>query len=360
MEQMCFSLKWRKWINGCLNSAFGSVLVNGSPTKEFKFKKGLRQGESLSPFLFILTIEALHITLQEAKQKYIFEGIKVGSNLIDVSHFQFADDALILGKWSIENAKNLFHLLRCFHMSSGLKVNFNKSKFFSVGVNDVQTHNFASILCCQPSTLPCTYLGLPLGSNMNKSCNWKPILDKFHKRLTSWRSRNISYGGRLTLLKSVLGALGTYFFSLFKAPKCVINNLEKLRRNFFWGGSLVCNKMAWIVWNEVCSPSIHGGLRIGSLHASNMAMLGLDMDSVRCLICDDAIETAQHLFIDCIVAKSLWSMVTSWWGFKDYPKDLDNLLSWADSLNLTNPIKVFFDTVIQTTVGLKKAWMMKW
>ncbi|GJW11071.1 hypothetical protein Tco_1576898 [Tanacetum coccineum] len=79
---------------------------------------------------------------------------------------------------------------------------------------------------------------------MNKTCNWKPIIDKFHKRLTSWKARTLSYGGRLTLLKSVLDALGTYFFSIFMAPKCVINYLEKLRR-----------------------------LGIGSLHAANLAML---------------------------------------------------------------------------------------
>ncbi|GKD03454.1 putative RNA-directed DNA polymerase, eukaryota, reverse transcriptase zinc-binding domain protein, partial [Tanacetum coccineum] len=232
MEQMGFSQKWRKWIFGCLDSAFGSVLVNGSPTKEFKIQKGVCQGDPLSPFLFSIAIEALHVTIQEAKQKYIFEGIQVGSNKIGISHLQFVDDALIMGK--------------CF----------------------------ASILRFQPSTLPCTYLGIPIGSNMNKSSNWKPVIDKFHKKLTSWKVRTLSYGGRLTLLKSVLGALGTYFFSLFKAPKCVINYLEKLRRNFVWGGYFDCNKMTWITWNKICSSSKNGGLGVGSLHASNLAMVG--------------------------------------------------------------------------------------
>ncbi|GKB10976.1 RNA-directed DNA polymerase, eukaryota, reverse transcriptase zinc-binding domain protein [Tanacetum coccineum] len=67
MEQMGFSFKWRGWICGCLNNAYGSILINGSPSKEFSFKKGLRQGDSLSPFLFIIAMEALHVTLQEAK-----------------------------------------------------------------------------------------------------------------------------------------------------------------------------------------------------------------------------------------------------------------------------------------------------
>ncbi|GKA49914.1 putative RNA-directed DNA polymerase, partial [Tanacetum coccineum] len=222
MEQMGFSLKWRKWIRGCLDSAYGSIIVNGSPTKEFKIHKGLRQG------------------------------LKVGSNNVDISHLQFADDALIFGDWSLENAKNLFRILRCFYMASGLKINFSKCKFFGVGVHYDETQSLASTLNLtlnlQPSSLPCTYLGLPIGANMNKGYNWKPIIEKFHKTLT--KAKTLSYGGRLTLIKSVLGALGTYFFSVFKAPKYVIDYLEKLRRNFFWGGSLDSNKLTWISWKK--------------------------------------------------------------------------------------------------------------
>ncbi|GJX60026.1 hypothetical protein Tco_0291416 [Tanacetum coccineum] len=125
-------------------------------------------------------------------------------------------------------------ILRCFHMSSGLKVNFSKSQFFGIGVSADDTNNFASFLNFQPSSLPCMYLGLPIGANMNRRMNWKPIIDKFHNRLSSWKAKTLSYGGRLTLIKSVLGALGTYYFSIFKAPKYVIDYMEKLRRNFFW------------------------------------------------------------------------------------------------------------------------------
>nr|GEV08879.1 RNA-directed DNA polymerase, eukaryota [Tanacetum cinerariifolium] len=218
---MGFSQKWRKWINGCLGSAYSSVLVNGSPTKEFKIEKGLRQGDPLSPFLFIIAMEALHVRLEDAKLKNIFEGVKVGSNDIDISHLQFAHDALIMGKWSIDNAKNLCRILRCFHLASGLK----------------------------------------------------PIIDKFHNRLTSGKAKSLSPGGRLTLLKSALGALGTYCFSIFQAPKCVLNYLEQLRRNFFWGGTMENNKIAWIAWKKVCSELKFGGLGIGSLNASNISML---------------------------------------------------------------------------------------
>ncbi|GKC66174.1 putative RNA-directed DNA polymerase, eukaryota, reverse transcriptase zinc-binding domain protein [Tanacetum coccineum] len=167
MNQMGFSSKWRMWIDGCLKSAYCSVPVNRSPTKEFKIQKGICQGDPLSPFLFIIAVEALSIALKEVKSKHIFEGVKVGSNKVDISHLQFADDALILGKWSIDNAKNLCRILRCFNLASGLKVNFSKSKLFGVGVSTSETNNLAYFLNCQPSKLPCSYLGLPIGANMN-------------------------------------------------------------------------------------------------------------------------------------------------------------------------------------------------
>nr|GEZ00024.1 reverse transcriptase domain, zinc finger, CCHC-type [Tanacetum cinerariifolium] len=161
MTQMGFSGKWRMWIRGCLKSAYGSVLVNGSPTREFKIEKGLRQGEALSPFLFIIAVEALHVSLQEAKSRNLFEGINVGSLEVDISHLQFA---LVIGKWSIENASNLCRILRCFNLASGLKVNVFKSKLFGVGVDSTETHNLGSILNVQPSTLPYSYPGLLIGA----------------------------------------------------------------------------------------------------------------------------------------------------------------------------------------------------
>ena len=146
MAQMGFSNKWRGRINACLNSAFASVLVNGSPTKEFKLEKGLRQGDPLSPLLFILAVEALNVAILEAKDKKLFCGVEVGKDKINVSHLQFADDAIILGNWSLDNVKNMSRILICFHLAFGLKVNFNKSKIFGTGISNYDLNSLASLI----------------------------------------------------------------------------------------------------------------------------------------------------------------------------------------------------------------------
>ncbi|GJY70863.1 putative RNA-directed DNA polymerase [Tanacetum coccineum] len=182
MEQMGFSRKWRTWISSCLKSAFASVLINGSPTKEFKVEKGLRQGDPLSPFLFIIAIEALNVALLNACNNNTFHGVKVGKDNIHVSHLQFADDALIMGEWSWLNAMNLSRILTCFNLASGLKINFHKSKLYGVGVTTLEVNSLASMIRCLPSNFPCTYLGLPIGGNMSRCANWGILVDKFNKR----------------------------------------------------------------------------------------------------------------------------------------------------------------------------------
>ncbi|GJS24096.1 hypothetical protein Tco_0452728 [Tanacetum coccineum] len=88
-----------------------------------------------------------------------------------------------------------------------------------------------------------------------------------------WKAKPLSFGGRLTLIKAVLGSLGVYYFSIFKAPKCILTKLECIRRKFFWGGSLDSNKIPWIAWDKVIAPFDKGGLNIGSLKVSNQGML---------------------------------------------------------------------------------------
>jgi len=105
-----------------------SVLVNGSPTDEFQLKRGLRQGDPLSPFLFLLAAEGFNILMKSMVDNHLFHGYKVGSDVSTVvSHLQFADDTLIIAEKSWANVRAMRAVLILFEAISGLKVNFNKS-----------------------------------------------------------------------------------------------------------------------------------------------------------------------------------------------------------------------------------------
>lgn len=163
------------------------MLINGSPTKEFVIGKGLRQGDPLAPFLFLIVAESLHILMEEAVKKRLFEGIKVGKNEVLISHLQYADDVVFFGKWSLGNLKNLLKILSCFQLLSGLKINVGKSKIFGLGVREEEVQAWARCVGCGWGVLPFTYLGLPVGASMRRLDHWKPAIEKVKKRLASWK-----------------------------------------------------------------------------------------------------------------------------------------------------------------------------
>ncbi|KAL9999607.1 putative RNA-directed DNA polymerase [Helianthus debilis subsp. tardiflorus] len=227
LSQMGFSPVWCDWIRGILMASRASVLVNGSPTFEFGCQKGIRQGDPLSPFLFIILMEAFSGMLKQACVLGAFHGIKLPNNGPLLSHLLYADDAMILGEWTSVNFINLKRILRIFYMCSGLKINLHKSVLYGVRVEDVEVNMQAVGMGCKPGAIPFSYLGIKVGANMNRVANWEPVVSKFKMRL-KWKTNSLSIAGRLTLIKSVLDSLPTYYFSLFKAPKKVINDLEGL------------------------------------------------------------------------------------------------------------------------------------
>ena len=171
MENMGFGAKWRKWITGCLRNSRASILVNGSPTFEFKIFKGLRQGDPLSPFLFIIAMEGLHVIMCKAVNAGMFKGASICQGNLNISHLFYADDAIFMGEWSQSNAYNLICMLRCFYLMFGLKINVQKSKLLGLCVSDDDILDMASVLGCGVSKLPLTYLGVHVGCNMGRCEN---------------------------------------------------------------------------------------------------------------------------------------------------------------------------------------------
>lgn len=184
---------------------------------------------------------------------------------------QYADDTIFVGKWEQSNGVNLICLLKCFEKASGLKINFKKSNLYGVGVLQSEVEDMARVLNCKPGKIPFIYLGLPVGGNMGRIDNWKPVVEKVRNKLTRWKAKVMSFGGRLTLVRSVLGSIPLYYFSLFRAPVSVSKTLERIRRNFFWGGrgDLENYKYGWVKWEDILKKYELGGLNIGSLRASN-------------------------------------------------------------------------------------------
>ncbi|GJW25880.1 putative RNA-directed DNA polymerase, eukaryota, reverse transcriptase zinc-binding domain protein [Tanacetum coccineum] len=271
-SQLGFGSQWRKWIRACLQSARTSILVNESPSSEFSIKCGLRQGEPLSPFLFIIVMEGLHIAINEAVQTNLIHGAFVGAAEFNVSYLFFADDVVIVTEWSNHDMDNLKRVLHVFYLASGLKINMHKYNVFSVGVFTEDGVAIARGTGCEAGSFPFKYLGVPIGSNMNRVDSWSHLVSKFNDKLSNWKANLLSIGGRFTLIKFVLSSVGIYHMFIFRLPETTIRTLERIRASFFWGGGENRKKMAWVKWDSVLASLDKGGLGVESLKAFNLAL----------------------------------------------------------------------------------------
>ena len=152
-------------------------------------------------------------------------------------------------------------------------MNRDKSEVIPVGRVDY-LENIVSVLGCRIGNLPSSYLGLPLGAPFKSPRVWDVVEERFRKRLSLWKRQYLSKGGRLTLIKSTLSSLPIYLMSLLVIPRKVCARLEKIQRDFLWGGGALEKKPHLVNWSAVCTNMRQGGLGIRSLVALNKALLG--------------------------------------------------------------------------------------
>ena len=275
LERMGFGSKWIRWMYWCISTASFSVMVNGSPTGFFRSSRGLRQGDPLSPYLFVIGMEVLSGLLKRAVEGNFISGYKVGDRdggELVISHLLYADDTIIFCEANSEQLMCLRWTLMWFEAFSGLKINLNKSVIIPLGrVDNVEL--LAAELGCGVGSLPTTYLGLPLGAPHRAVGIWDSMEERFRKRLSSWKRQYISKGGRLTLIRSSLSSLPIYFLSLFRIPKSVCSRLEKIQRDFLWGGGNLERKLHLVNWKTVCQEKSRGGLGVRGLSLMNQALL---------------------------------------------------------------------------------------
>ncbi|WMV11476.1 hypothetical protein MTR67_004861 [Solanum verrucosum] len=276
LGRMGFGNTWIKWMRFCMTTAKFSVLINGSPSGFFSSERGLRQGDPLSPFLFILAMGGLSDMLKFAQVNNKIRGFKVsqGDSLgVSISHLQYADDTLVFCDAESEQLKHLRAIFIMFEAISGLHINWGKS--FIYPVNEVpQISLLANILGGKIGELPTTYLGMPLGAKSKSLSIWNSVVEKCERKLVNWKSQYLSSGGRVTLINSVLDAMPTYMMSLFPMPGKIIQRLDTIRRNFLWqGNGEGVKKFHLVKWDAVISNKKEGGLGIKNLKAHNKSLL---------------------------------------------------------------------------------------
>ncbi|GJT88085.1 RNA-directed DNA polymerase, eukaryota [Tanacetum coccineum] len=329
-----FSQKWCNWIKGCLKTAMGSVLVNGSPTPEFQFHKGLKQGDPISPFLFILVMETLHLSFKRVINENLYKG---------------------------------------------LKINLQKSKLLGIGVNSNVVERAASTVGCSTFPSPFKYFGVKVGGNMSRIDSWDEVITKVSTRLSKRKIKTLSIGINLTqfIRKKVGNGVKSLFWekcwvgeiafkslvprlfaleeskSISVADKLNHPSLVHSFRRLPRGGAeedqlaMLCSRLDNVIlsnmddrwcWNlnasgsfsikstrsyidDLMLPNLNVPTRWVkvvpikvNIHAwkvcldklptrLNLSIRGIDIPSILCPICNSYVESSSHIFFSCSLAR---------------------------------------------------------
>ncbi|GJR01949.1 hypothetical protein Tco_0524933 [Tanacetum coccineum] len=217
-------------------------------------------------------METLHISFQIIVDAGMFKGIMLSPSL-QLSHLFYADDVIFMGQWNESNLDTIVQVLECFHHASGLRLNMSKSKLMGIYVDADKVAQAARKIGCVTLKTPFTYLGSKVGGHMSRIQSWNETIEAMASRLSKWKMKTLSIGGRLTLLKSVLGLIHIYHMSIFKVPMKTLQRMESIRSHFFNGSDPLAKKPTWVKWTNVLASKEKGGLGISSLYALNRALM---------------------------------------------------------------------------------------
>jgi len=180
-----FSPKWISWVKTFILGGSVAVNVNDDVGQYFQTRKGLRQGDPLSPLLFNIIADMLKTLISRANLDGQFDGIV--PHLVDggLSILQYADDIILFMDHDLDKARNLKLLLYAFEQASGLKINFHKSEVFCFGNAQEHLGHYTELFGCNAGNFPINYLGIPVHYKKLRNCDWKKVEERLEKRLSS-------------------------------------------------------------------------------------------------------------------------------------------------------------------------------
>jgi ribonuclease HI len=274
LERLGFSNRWIQWMMLCVSSVNYSVLVNFEQVGPIFPGRGLRQGDPLSPYLFILVTEGLTALIKKSMASGALHGVKICRGAPTVSHLLFADDCFLFCRSNLEETNHLMHILKTYELASGQEINLTKSEvFFSKNLSMAAQEDLSKIMGVRHVLGTGNYLGLPSMIGRKKKEIFAYIKDRVWKRINSWRGRALSKAGKEVMIKSVLQAIPSYVMSVFLLPETTIKEIERMMNSFWWGGGTHNQGIRWLAWDRMAYPKSFGGMGFRDLHSFNLSMI---------------------------------------------------------------------------------------
>ena len=270
LRRMNFPPQFIDWVHACITSAMFSIKVNGSLEGYFNGRSGLRQGDPLSPYLFVLAMEVFTACIRKATSSTDFQYHWRTKDIL-LSHLIFADDVFMFCRGDLHSVQALYCGLNWFSSISGLRPNERKSQCFFAGVRPEIRQQVLSSTGFQLGSFPITYLGLPLISSKLQARDCQPLIDKLCARIEVWTAKFLSFAGRLILLQVILNGIVGYWSMFLFLPHYILSRINSIFFKFLWGGYYKINGKCHykVKWSDCCRPKDEGGLGLRNIFEWN-------------------------------------------------------------------------------------------
>lgn len=257
------------WITECISSPRFSVAINGDLAGFFEGKKGLRQGDSISPYLFIMLMEVLSRLLDKAESDGLYRLHPLCSSP-KLTHLLFGDDLLVFSDGSRSSTAGIRDAMLQFKEWSGLDTNHAKSEIYYGGYSNTQATFLCDLSDFRRGAFPTRYFGLPLSPKRISATTLQLFLDRITSKLHSWTVKFISFAGKVTMIYSVIYGMVNFWSSVFVLPKWFYAKLDSLCSGFLWKNNITSAAGAKVSWINICRPKADGCLGIKNLEDFEM------------------------------------------------------------------------------------------
>ncbi|XP_059458269.1 uncharacterized protein LOC132187853 [Corylus avellana] len=274
MVGLGFAEEWVGKVMTCVRTVTYSILINGQPYGKIVPSRGIRQGDPLSPYLFILCAEGLSTLLNKAEQEGQISGFPIARRGTKINHLLFADDSLLFCRASILEWARIQDVLEVYEKASGQQLNRSKTSIFFSKNTKIEAKtvilNAAGVISTDRYE---KYLGLPALIGRSKVSAFTNITGKIWERINGWKEKFLSQAGKEVLLKAVVQSIPTFTMSVFQLPKTLCKEINAMMAKFWWGHKENDSRIAWMSWHKMGMAKESGGLGFRDLEMFNLALL---------------------------------------------------------------------------------------
>jgi len=275
LKAMGFQEAMVQFIFKCMSTVSYQILINGRPSRSFSPERGLRQGDPLFPYLFVLCADVLSGLFKEQVNGNKIHGIQVARRAPQISHIFFADDSLLFARANPSEADCIMETLSKYQATSGQLVNLEKSEAsFNRNVLDEVKDMIRNRMKVKIVLSHSKYLGLPVVFGRSKKEVFSFVLDRVWKKIKGWKERFLSRAGKETLIKAVAQTIPTYIMSCYKLPDGCCKDIKSMLAKFWWGSKEGERKIHWMSWERMSKSKNSGDMGFRGVGDFNMALLG--------------------------------------------------------------------------------------